>query len=140
MSKSNFGEITTFRWWRVSIHINKKYERYAKCSFVKDEDIQDYCLSYNDIPYFYWSAKTGDNVEDTFTKIAELSFNRANQEIIKKLKEKKFIKIDKRGNIIIPKKKIENKQEKPKSQYNKKYKSIIFLKDKKYKITKYIRY
>ena len=78
-------------------------------SFVKDENIQDYCLSYNDIPYFYWSAKIGDNVEDTFTKIVELSFNRANQEIIKKSKEKKFIKIDKRGNIIIPKKKIERK-------------------------------
>ena len=61
-------------------------------SFVKDEDIQDYCLSHNDMPYFSCSGKTGDNVEDAFTKIAELSFNRANQEIIKKSKEKKIYK------------------------------------------------
>jgi small GTP-binding protein len=43
---------------------------------VKDEDIQKYCNSHNNMPYFSCSAQNNDNVEEAFYKVADLAFER----------------------------------------------------------------
>ena len=43
---------------------------------VKDEDIQKYCNDHNNIPYFSCSAQSSENVEEAFTKVAEVAFER----------------------------------------------------------------
>ena len=43
---------------------------------VKDEEIQKYCKEHNDMPYFSVSAKNNDNVEEGFTKVGDLAFER----------------------------------------------------------------
>ena len=43
---------------------------------VKDEDIQKYCSSHNNMPYFSCSAQTAENVEKAFLKVADLAFER----------------------------------------------------------------
>ena len=43
---------------------------------VKDEDIQNYCNSHYNMPYFSCSAQTADNVEEAFLKVADLAFER----------------------------------------------------------------
>ena len=78
-------------------------------SFVKEEDIKDYCSSHNNMPYFSCSAKTGDNVKEAFTKIAELALNKENEKNIGISEEKKYIKIDTKKEKI---KKLKESQEK----------------------------
>ncbi len=43
---------------------------------VKDEDIQNYCNSHNNMPYFSCSAQNNLNVEEAFNKVADLAFER----------------------------------------------------------------
>ena len=47
---------------------------------VKDEDIQKYCNQHNNMPYFSVSAKTSENVEVAFNKVADLAFERYTKE------------------------------------------------------------
>ena len=46
---------------------------------IKDEEIEKYCKEHNNMPYFSVSAKSNENVEEGFTKVADLSFNRYTQ-------------------------------------------------------------
>ena len=46
---------------------------------VKDEDIQQYCSSHNNMPYFSVSAQTSENVDEAFIKVADLAFERNTQ-------------------------------------------------------------
>ena len=46
---------------------------------IKDEEIEQYCKEHNNMPYFSVSAKLNENVEEGFTKVADLSFNRYTQ-------------------------------------------------------------
>ena len=46
---------------------------------VKDEDIQQYCSSHNNMPYFSVSAQTSENVDEAFIKVADLAFDRNTQ-------------------------------------------------------------
>ncbi len=43
---------------------------------VKEEDIQKYCNEHNEMPYFSCSAQSSENVEEAFTKVAEVAFER----------------------------------------------------------------
>ena len=43
---------------------------------VKDEDIQKYCNSHNNMPYFSVSDKDNEMIEESFKKVAELAFKR----------------------------------------------------------------
>ena len=43
---------------------------------VKNEDIQQYCSSHNNMPYFSCSAQSAENVEDAFLKVVDLVFER----------------------------------------------------------------
>ena len=61
--------------------------------FVKEDDIKEYCSSHYDMPYFSCSAQTGDNVEEAFTKMAELAFSRVNEKNINISDKTKFIQI-----------------------------------------------
>ena len=82
--------------------------------FVKEKDIKEYCSSHYNIPYFLCSAKTADNVDDAFTKIAELALNRVNKKKITISEEVKFIKID-------SEKEKKKKQEESNDQKNNKF-------------------
>ena len=46
---------------------------------VKNEDIEKFCKEHNDMPYFSVSAKSGENVEESFLKVADLAFERNTQ-------------------------------------------------------------
>ena len=50
------------------------------------------------MPYFSCSAQTGDNVEEAFTKIAELAFIRVNRKNINISDKTKFIQISPKDN------------------------------------------
>ena len=43
---------------------------------VKDEDIKNYCNSHYNMPYFSCSAQNNDNVEEGFSKVGDLAFER----------------------------------------------------------------
>ncbi len=47
---------------------------------VTEEEIRNYCLAHNDMPYFSVSAKNGDKVEEGFEKVCDLAYNRVEQE------------------------------------------------------------
>ena len=51
---------------------------------VNDDDIREYCIENNDMPYFSVSAKSGENVQEAFSKIADLAYERntVNDEVI----------------------------------------------------------
>ena len=62
---------------------------------VKDEDIQKYCNSHNNMPYFSVSAKENEMLEESFKKVAELAFKRYieyNENNITIFKFKKLLK------------------------------------------------
>lgn len=60
---------------------------------VKDEDIQQYCSSHNNMPYFSVSAQTSENVDEAFIKVADLAFERNTQNDEMPLPEIKPIQI-----------------------------------------------
>ena len=43
---------------------------------IKDEEIVKYCKDHNDMPYYSVSAKNNDNVEEGFSKVGDLAFER----------------------------------------------------------------
>ena len=47
---------------------------------VKNEDIEQYCSSHNNMPYFSCSAQTADNVEAAFLKVADMALERNNND------------------------------------------------------------
>ena len=65
---------------------------------VKDEVIQQYCIEHNSMPYFSVSAKTFENVEEAFAKVADIAFERniKNKQI--SLPEVKPIQVTKQTN------------------------------------------
>ena len=101
------------------ILIGNKYDR-IEFPFVKEEDIKEYCSSHYNMPYFSCSAKTGDNVENAFTKIAELALNRVNKKNIDVSDQTKYIKINthKLNNKNLEKKPEDNKAQ---NKENKKF-------------------
>ena len=60
---------------------------------VKEEDIQNYCNSHNNMPYYLCSAQTSEKVEDAFLKVADLAFERNTQNDEMPLPEIKPIQI-----------------------------------------------
>ena len=60
---------------------------------VQEEDIQNYCNSHNNMPYYLCSAQTSENVEDAFLKVADLAFERNTQNDEMPLPEIKPIQI-----------------------------------------------
>ena len=58
-----------------------------------DEDIEKYCKEHNDMPFFHVSAKTGENVEESFGKVADLAFQRNTQNDEMPLPDIKPIKV-----------------------------------------------
>ena len=51
---------------------------------VTEDQIKEYCLAHNNMPYFQVCAKNGDKVEEGFDKVCDLAFNRVakSEEII----------------------------------------------------------
>ena len=45
---------------------------------VEDDEIQKYCSSHNNMPYFCCSAQSADNVEQAFLHVADLALKRNN--------------------------------------------------------------
>ena len=43
---------------------------------VQDDAIQQYCSQHNNMPYFSVSAKTGENIEESFSKVGDLALER----------------------------------------------------------------
>ena len=62
---------------------------------VKDEDIQKYCNSHNNMTYFSVSAKNNDMVEESFKKVADLAFKRNTDNEDIQLPEIKPLKVEK---------------------------------------------
>ena len=62
---------------------------------VKDEDIQKYCNSHNNMIYFSVSAKNNDMVEESFKKVADLAFKRNTDNEDIQLPEIKPLKVEK---------------------------------------------
>mgnify|MGYP002524217837 CR=1 FL=1 len=62
---------------------------------VKDEDIQRYCNSHNNMTYFSVSAKNNDMVEESFKKVADLAFKRNTDNEDIQLPEIKPLKVEK---------------------------------------------
>jgi GTPase SAR1 family protein len=60
---------------------------------VKDEEINKYCSSHNNMPYFSCSAQNNDNVEEAFNKVADLAFDRHTKNDVMPLPEIKPIQI-----------------------------------------------
>ena len=67
---------------------------------VKQENIDNYCLKHNNMPYYSVSALNSNNIEEAFNKIADMAFNRniQNEDIL--LPEIKPIQIEKPSNGI----------------------------------------
>ena len=61
---------------------------------VKQEDIDNYCLNHNNMPYFSVSAQSNSNIEEAFYKVADLALERntKNEDIV--LPELKSIVIE----------------------------------------------
>ncbi len=62
---------------------------------IKDEDIQKYCQAHNNMPYYSVSAMNNDNVEEAFTKVADLAFSRHAESDLVPLPEIKPIVVQK---------------------------------------------
>lgn len=62
---------------------------------VHDDEINDYCQQHNNMPYFATSAKEKINLEELFSKVAELAVERYNKNENENsdLAEKKFVKV-----------------------------------------------
>jgi GTPase SAR1 family protein len=62
---------------------------------VNDDEINDYCQQHNNMPYFATSAKEKINLEELFSKVAELAVERYNKNENENsdLAEKKFVKV-----------------------------------------------
>jgi small GTP-binding protein len=60
---------------------------------INNEEIENYCKEHNDMPFFYVSAKTGENVEESFGKVADLAFQRNTQNDEMPLPDIKPIKV-----------------------------------------------
>lgn len=43
---------------------------------VSENDIENYCKEHNNMPYFSTSAKDNTNLEEAFSKVADLAYNR----------------------------------------------------------------
>ena len=84
--------------------------------FVEDKDIEQYCSSKNNMPYFSCSAKIGDNVDNAFTKVAEFALNRVNNKNIRISTEKEFLNLNKNKNKSKDKGKENGKNPKPENE------------------------
>ena len=62
---------------------------------VEEEVIQKYCSAHNNMPYFSVSAKTSENVEEAFNKVADLAFERNNNNETIPLPEVKPVQVNK---------------------------------------------
>jgi GTPase SAR1 family protein len=62
---------------------------------IKEEDIQKYCQEHNNMPYYSVSAMNNDNVEEAFTKVADLAFVRHTESDLVTLPDIKPILIQK---------------------------------------------
>jgi GTPase SAR1 family protein len=62
---------------------------------VDQEKINYYCEQHNNMPYFSTSAKEKTNLEEMFSKVAELAVTRynKNENEVSDLAEKKFVKV-----------------------------------------------
>ena len=66
---------------------------------VKEKDIQQYCCSHNNMPYFSCSAQSSENVEDAFLKVVDLALERNsnNEDVhLPEIKNIQIIKDDKK--------------------------------------------
>lgn len=84
------------------ILIGNKSDR-TNSPFVNEDNIKEYCSSHYDIPYYSCSAQTGDNVEEAFTKMAELAFIRVKRKNINISDKTKFLKITHTNSVGINK-------------------------------------
>jgi GTPase SAR1 family protein len=62
---------------------------------INNNQINDYCQQHNNMPYFSTSAKEKTNLEEMFSKVAELAVERynKNENEVSDLAEKKFVKV-----------------------------------------------
>jgi GTPase SAR1 family protein len=62
---------------------------------INNNQINDYCEQHNNMPYFSTSAKEKTNLEEMFSKVAELAVERynKNENEVSDLTEKKFVKV-----------------------------------------------
>ena len=62
---------------------------------INNNEINDYCQQHNNMPYFSTSAKEKTNLEEMFSKVAELAVERynKNENEVSDLAEKKFVKV-----------------------------------------------
>ena len=66
---------------------------------ITEEKINLFCQENNNMPYFTASAKDGTNLDDIFNKVAELAFERYNNDQENLVPEVKYIKIDKKEEL-----------------------------------------
>ena len=62
---------------------------------VNDQEIQKYCSEHNNMPYFSCSAKDYLNIEEAFSKVADLAYEREIKDTEVILPEVQNIKIEK---------------------------------------------
>ena len=62
---------------------------------VKDQEIQKYCSEHNNMPYFSCSAKDCQNIEEAFSKVVDLAYERVTKDTDIILPEIQNIKIEK---------------------------------------------
>ena len=62
---------------------------------VNNEEIEAYCKEHNNMPYFATSAKDDINLEEAFTKVADMAFIRNTQNEQTFIPDTKFLKISK---------------------------------------------
>ena len=60
---------------------------------VTNEEIQAYCKEHNNMPYFATSAKDDINLEETFTKVADLAYERNTKNDVNFEPETTFLKV-----------------------------------------------
>ena len=62
---------------------------------INDDEIKGYCQQHNNMPYFSTSAKEKTNLEEMFSKVAELAVSRynKNENEVSDITEKKFVKV-----------------------------------------------
>ena len=62
---------------------------------IKQEDIDSYCQEHNNMPFFSVSAQSNNNIEEAFSKVAELALDRNTQNEDSFLPETKPLIIEK---------------------------------------------
>ena len=65
---------------------------------VNNDEIEAYCKEHNNMPYFSTSAKDDINLEETFSKVADMAYERNTKSEDNFVPQTKFLKVTKEEN------------------------------------------